>query len=1606
MAVNTDEAVPIFTPEEDPTTVEEIFSDVPENKAPLQSDEQIDLTANLAAVAQKDIEPDMTFESLVEQNKETIRLGEEVVLRNEAKLRKQRQREEAIEDVAIESLNLGLVDDARAFVDLETSQFLQDLDAIEDVQGYHALEDLAIGALQNDEMLEDPDYGAVQQGLFEQDVGETLDVLKNGAVKTAIFRRELDAYKERLKSQGALGVKPQAGEFAGIFLLPFYDSQGRLNVNENPDTQVRGANKLRIGKLIKTQIEEFANREFESVEQYEASVRDLFQKAEEQSGVFGVNNTITLQILEDYERGTIGGANVVFTDIAGVLDATVVGGVAFKLLGKGAGRLAGLAGMAGARNTSATIDTEAILRTLRKVDTTADDVVEESVQAIDDLIPTALKPTLAGAEDGSIGISGTLAAKLDEINQIGDELETITTQGRLGDRQLQDVVDQKLLKIKERDKNVKVEDYKVVTDPVTKITRVETFIGKKGGGGGFATENAAKGSATRQGFDDSIDIVEDQGRFFIRKTDVVEELGPDGFPLARRPDNSADLIPDSGPVTAGIKSRDLLLPPDLATRSQEAQMAAVRFREQITKPLSKDILRIGKKNLEALNTVMTMGRNERRWFQIDQFAIRWKKTTGKDPTDNDFIAYAAAKKLNDIDFTIHNNHMYTNLARRGAKTVDFKNTATGFDHANTRAFPLEGITGEAAGKLRMLDVEANIVRTGKTDTAAEELADLTQRIDSGNYQVFRLADDIRHEGEAHHFILAPKSSATVKPLARIVLNNVPGGHLMRRTKWFAKQPHIGKYKDGTEFVRGPRTVATYRTQGIAGKNVDEINASLREYREYISGLTPGPSVANARALINVRRTLSEGPFESLDNLERMIKEGRVDAAHDFEAVFDRGLPKFYWEKDIQQSNRINLFADDLGGELDGTLQWLRSSGRDYYGKRTGGLTSPHEDADVVLDPLQSLSKGVEHATKTHAYDHFLNRSVEEWVRVAAPFVGLDELGGSTDARHIFYNGRLSEQLKINNPNLFQKLEENRVLIQRTMGLQTPSQERFSAAKRNIARFVENKVGAKEDGVLAPGLGGRLVMKIDDIQSNNPINAINSMVFDAWLGMLDISQMWVQTQTILTAVAASPKYGGQALSMFFPMQWMRINKSDNLLDYIAKNGKALHGQDPDDFKNMVRQFRASGWNAPGGEVAYLANHSNSIASSGTVHKIQQGRKAGRVFFNEAERWNRQVAFQIAWKETIEKFPKLARDGEEFKALVNKRTNDFSISMTSASNSKIQQGVFSPMTRFMGYQMRLLEAMLPKTYGGNPAFSIAAKRRMAAAQVILYGGKGLPGGQRISDLAQDLYTDATGTEMNALSTKFVESGALDSVLYFVSGGELNTDLAERAGFGRGLDFTFERMGDGSMASPLEFMGGPALSFTSKYAESVKRVMLYFRGTRGPFDLDAQDAKFVLNELVAKHINSLKRAEKGMMIWRLGHVVDPKTGEVMFDATELEGAAAFLGIPLFEETERRVLQEKLVENSDEVREIGSLIAKLDNEAFTAIAEGRTKDAELIMNQNAVIIASYDGDPLLKSQILKFSMSKLGYTPSQWQSLLERTQSRLGSDELPAEEFIRSEE
>lgn len=1566
-----------------------LFEEDNETPPVLQSEEQQELTAELATLAVPSPQG-VSFEEEVEQNKQIIAQGDENVLREQAALRSFEEKTLAMDEQAFEEMQLGQKENAQELLEQQftlTEAFLKR----KSNAGSHDLEKRAVEAIQNREMIADKDFGSTQLERFQFDLGSTLDVAGKELTKTLIFQRFLDEWAEERAAEGKRSFIESARDFGAIAIIPFYEVTGRLDVSPKVDGK-RGFN-LRPGKVIRERVEALFG--IDDIDEFERTTADLFEQIRTKPGVFGSNETLSEFIIDDFRRGTVGTGNVILTDLTAALDSTIILGAFGKLIGGGVSSLGSAARITRARKVSTTLSSKTILKQIRKPGVPAPKTTDKVVDAVEDILPDALtvKKGIQTDPEG-VRLSGELSEKLDDIARIGDDLSDISVQGRLSPKQQQELVSKKIEQLEEQKKGLAVADFKTETDPVTKLTSVVTLIGKRKTAEGFVSQAAAKGAATRMGFKDA-EVVEDGGRFFIKQTDVVEELTTGGFPLIRRPDNSIEVIPAPGPVPA-LRNPSLLIPEDLARRRTEAALASIEFRDKIITPLQKEINKLGKKDIKALNAVMTIGRNERRWFNIDEFALQWEKVTGKDPSEQAFVAYSAARRGSEIDYAIHNNQMFTDLARRGAKVITIKDLPEGFQAENLVAFELKR-SPEQLKKTRLLDVETGVVRTGKETVPEGVVDDFAEKIASGNYKAFVLKEPQILNGEPVHRVLVPVSGVTESPLPRIALGNVAGGHLLRRTKWFAKQPNIGTYNDGTHFVLGPRTLGTARTEVEMRSWVNSVNEGLRAFREFQANKNLFPSVQNALAKVQVRRILQETPLESLENLESMIRKNKIDPNRDLEVVFDRGLPDFYLnEKNINRPDVDNLFADVTGDPLDGTLQWLNSTGRDFFGKRTEGLLSPHEEADVVLSPLASVRKGLEHAAKTHAFDNFFNRSIEEWVRVASEFIDTSSIAGKTDARDIFFNARINKQVQIKNPEVFEKLETNREIIKRTLGMQTVTQERFSTVKRNLARFIGSKGGK---------LGLKAVKFSEDILSNNPINAVNALMFDSFMGFLDIGQLFVQSQTLAVALAASPKFGAQALGMFPAMRWLMVNKSDNLLDFIAKNAKAIHGQSPDDFKDMIKAFRDSRFSAVAGEIAQLDNHSNSIGSSGVVFRLNQARRGARLFFNEAERWNRMVAWQIAWKETRQKFPKLSIKDELFKATVRKRTDDFSLNMTSINNSRIQSGIFSPMTRFLGYQFRLTEALLPRQFGGSTAFSDAAKWRMRMSQILLYGAAGLPFGRRISTLAEMLIEDATGERPDQVTTKAIESGVLDLLLFLLTGGDVDTDFAERAGFGRGLDFLFEKAGNGEMNSVLEVFGGPAFSFGKSYMESVNRVLTYFKGTRGPLDLSPEDAEFALNELVTRHILSLKRANKAMMIWRFGQVLNPRTGQPMFEATKLEALAAFLGIPLAEETMKREFFDQLRDRGDEISDVGSLLAKLDRQAFDVLGQGDFEKAERIRNQAAVLLSSYADDPLFQQQVATFATNNLGFSKTEWQALLERIQSRLGPEELPPQD-IRFEE
>lgn len=1534
---------------------EPAFEDAPP-PSPRYSEGQANMTSALAAFGQiANGMSDENFPVLRGQQKALLEAQQEAYIRalmGDARKKKQLAISGSTVDQLVEDQDLvqGIADV------LEREQAIR-----EQAPDYNALEIEGIDALQNMGLMDDEDHKAAQLLKLEKDGGTSLDAIRDNMIKSSLLQRELDVYIQETAGAPIKGVR----NHLSWFLMPF--SELKVTFGE-------GESLFQLpGDRLKKKIENFYAL---PVDEFIAQLPQVMEEIKANSGFVGENSAIARDVLRKYAEGTLSPVDTLFYNGSNLFDVATLGAGAVVKAGK-ATTVSRMGQELGARHMVVNKQAATLLASRE-----AKIAGEETVEAASDLIPSAAKMDDPLRDPTDVGISGELRRRLTEMDAIAARLTDLRTPNRLTEDEVAELITRTEKEIRDAMPAEHIADIRRVRDPLSQTTTVQTLLGKADGTA-YLTKEAAQKAIERHGLKAEVEEAAD-GRFWVRQDTPVRELTASGGLRLSAPGISSPTYVPTGPMASMFRSLDNLTPELHTGMRHMSEMTEQAFETAIIAPLARPIRKLGKDSKTALQTVMIKGQKDQVWYWPDEFVDEFNKTTGRDPSIDEVEAYYAAKTLNDVDHAIHNNKLYTDLSRRGAESMDITLRGTGVPSLkDATGFVWKG---NDLSRLRVYDSEKGaLVNMAKAQP--EVVADAQRKLSEGTHMIVQTLETVRKGTDPMTHFLVPVGDVTRKALRKDLLPYVGGGHRIYRTKWFAKQANKGTYSDGDTYLLSPHVLSTFRTEKQATDWVNGINKALADYRAYRSVVNnlPAGGKPSPKLKAQLRTAIADSPFGSLAKLEKMLDEGRIGLNEDVEVLFDRVRPKEY---------DLNTSAADLwrltDEAIDDTYQNLRDSGRLYYGHKGEGLPSPLDDSLILVDPLNSVHQGVRHAARTFAWGSYITRAQEDWVRLAMPYIDKTSLPSGASAAQVFHEGKLQKSLFARDPKLFRILDENRKYLWETMGVQTEAQKMFEHAARDIARSVEDNFNAVGLG----DLGTDLVMRGQFLKDSNPIAIIKGAIFDPMLGMFDLSQLVIQTQTMLAALSLSPSHGAKAISVLWPTRLAVINGTDNMLDYVAKKTAKLHGMPEDEYKTMVREYRKSGWNTPGKELTQLAHNSVSIGDTKAGFYASELRHASRVFFNEAERLNRITAWNIAWQEAKAAKPGLAIGSDEFLVEVNRLTSNYSMNMTQASAAGIQKAPLTSLaTQFLGYQMRMLEAILPTRFGGSRQWTAAQKARLAAGQILLYGGAGVPAGGIVAQMVRDSYQKTTGEEMPLVAAKAVESGMIDTFLLALSGGELNTDLSKRTGSGRGWDDLIKKMGEGRLASFLDIATGPAGSYTGGYGESIGRVMRYFKAEQSD-ELTQEDVEYVFNELVTNHISSLSRAQRATWIWRYGQVLDKKTRQPKFNATKLEAMAAAIGIPLWEESERQRIYTQLVKRDEEVRAIGQQVAQLRRMEMEALLNGDDKRAGIIGRQAAALLQPYRDDPLLQQQIAIFAERNLGDETDQWVDIVEQRRKRLGRE------------
>lgn len=1106
------------------------------------------------------------------------------------------------------------------------------------------------------------------------------------------------------------------------------------------------------------------------------------------------------------------------------------------------------------------------------------------------------------------------------------------------------------------------------------VIQLHFHLGKKVGGGGYANQKVAELAAVRRGFDlKDVKIIESNLQHFIRVTHDVPETGV-AFPALKHTD-----MPNVNTITQWLKNPQNAIPSMMNDARLMSTLERGNIEANIYRPLFKVIQRLGGKQVRRVTEMVTLSQSEKKWFNVDEFATKYFNQYGKYPTQNELAGYYAYKEIYDANHSLMNNYLYVDNARKGFMTASVENPVTGFKLPRQN---MRQIDEPDFKKLRIYDVENDkTLHPGDTVSHQKAQAEIQARYQSGNYRVFELQEHTMKDGDPVKYVMANKRGSTVGPLERRQRRYMPGGESEGRNKWQVKQSVRGKFK-GTQsdYVLNPLVHIGERTFTRAS----EWAAKMEEARLAFNG-EGKYTLANQLE----RRTVVESSSgESWEKWQQQINQGRIRADTPFETLWDRALPA---DMDRLKADTFDWTPKDTSS----ASSYFLSNGEYHWQAPREKLLDSEGAAARVLDPMKSVGRAANNAISTAAFADYNRKVIEEWSRVADPFINETSIGFNHDPYHVFFHGDFNEQLLAKDHKLYGQLEGQRLIHKRFLNMRTDKMSLRELANRKITAFVEGK-GAAGDWVAT---------RMYDARSKNPIDAIQGFVFDSYLGFYDPGQFFVQIQTAFAAQLTHPVFGAKSVAMNLPMTHLLLNYSDNLLDMYAKSLKLVHGLPTDEFKAMVKTLRNSGWMKVQGSTLQFDYLTNRLGGSALGRGMKAFRQGGRYLFNLSERFNRMTAYQIAWNVVKKENPELHFSSAEFHSLLRQKTDDLTQNMTFASKTGWQKGLAGVPTKFMAYNVHMLESLLPKTFGGNPRMSGAAKTRLGLGQLFLYGtgGAGFLG---LTNYIMDAYENATGGKITAEVHRGITKGFFDTLINSWSGGPgmfgshelaknpgvLETDYSSRIGVGAGIAQWMQKMFSGDLASAMDVLGGPTGTEGTNLARALGRIVQYVQSEQVT-QLTSKDWELLSYDMFSS-LKSVSRVTKSYAIWKAGYLHDPKTGAPFVQAGELDHWAAFLGIPLAKETE--YWNEFKDENNRKtiVRDFANQVAYRRRKAIDVLQTEGVDSKEALEWEKAVntITNLFRDDPNMTRDVLRMTNQILDFNENNYDTMIDNMEKATG--------------
>lgn len=1373
------------------------------------------------------------------------------------------------------------------------------------------------------------------QAEIASDMG--LDVImRDRAVKTTILQNKLDEIDARHEGQGFIR---DIGNWIGVFVpmnklvqdlgLDLLGGDSGMNELDAGDAGfnfgARIANKREA--LYDLPIEEFTH------------VVDKYAKWLE-TGIAGIgdNSMLARQSIENLisysssENATYNVMSVI--DIADV--ATMGAGVALKVSAGAAKEVSMGAKAAQLKNAA-----ENPLYTIKSVnpemakDTAVQQVmtsqqglsagaVADVVQA-QDALDLMLPRYLSNRVDPSVGLSGDILRDVNATRQaIIETMQKSMTNTRLTPEELQEAFETTKESIRNRYTPGEIKDIALVgRDEITGINKVEVLLGKANGNGGFQSEKAALKSGTNRGLVGFETVMDQSGQWFVKQTHNVAE---EGF---IRPFSVDDIkVGWLNSKITGLINPHSFITKELGSDAILASGRKAVLTNLINKEIIPSISKLSKKEAGDLGLILDKGMETRwadvggveregKWFTKPELDKEYMRAFDRVPSDKETLAYFQMRNLNDLDYVIRNNKEYVKRARSGMESINV--SKINYDGNGKVITDFKNVDSE-----RILNVSDDLYYQ-PGDISVEGLKELTEK----GYQLVRLETPVMRGKDPVLFVIAKRGDVKVGQLNPIQLAYREGGHrLYAPNQHFVKQQFIGEFENGGKYTLDPIVhTASGSIKDLTGWVARHESARLAvlEYKAISKGNKAGNLEA---ARIAMEEGLEDININGIEHWDELVDNFQIREDSPFEITGDGERPMFGLNNEVYDLANNEAYADDIS-------RWISHRNRSYTGKRGDRLIDPNDEPVRVLDPFETANRAIRNAVETGAYSDYRTKAIEQWV-ASAKKSGAVESMTSSSFDDIFFNPKYVERI---DGKFRDKLEAQRNVIITQLRSRTSEDLARDYWKKDLSRWVEGVTNGriKTDKVL-------------EVLNKDVVQEARSLAFDMYLGMLNPAQPLLQIQTSLAAITTDPVRGVLA-ARSLPGIRAAWSMTDNVLTDFAHRHPFMHGMDPEEFVTMMKEFQNSGLSNVSENMLNLGDTSPKVNQA--VKSVNQIRRGGRALLVESEKVNVGIAYNMAWRQFKEQFPKVAPTSNEGRKWIVNKASALSMDMNQSARSMLQEGPQALPAQFAQYSIHLLQNML----GKNSRFTKTEQMRLVAGQVAMYGGAALPWGGDFAEYMAEKYKEATGQDMDGEWYRAYRSGIFDALTFSISGGELDTSFGTRAGTGGWVERMKEMWTESSMLELVGGAGSPA--FTGLFGAIWENIS-FIAGATKDNALTSEQLSISFQD-IAREFSSYSTAEKAYLMYTKGFGLS-KNGSFMGKSNGLEAAATLLGIPMRTQTDSSYMY-RWLENVDQ--DVIYDAKKITEWSMRASTSDNPKVSEAYRNMiNTYIQAS---NPNYKQELMK---------------------------------------